>query len=156
MSTTQVAATESSRSWQLENDLPSVACQAAIELDNLIIGRSIGLEAAKRLSSIISQSLPSRSEACTQQCWFDPTTAVAMHRAITDTQVPLESFEELLRKTGEILGDLGKLGDDPNAFKAQGAKTLPMMRAFCLALSKHASALQQSFDDQMPDHPFRR
>ena len=45
-------------SERLGHDLPSVACQAAIELDNLILGRGTSLPSVAELSNRLTEEVP--------------------------------------------------------------------------------------------------
>ena len=48
--------------WQLESDLASLACQAAIEFENPILDCPTAFDSASRLVSAITESLPQNSD----------------------------------------------------------------------------------------------
>ena len=140
-------------------DLASLACDAAIELDNLILGRSEALDAVHRLATTISEVLSSTAQTSAQIAWLDPTTVVVMKRAIDDSiapKTPVTTVPELVQEANKIKKRLIGLEGNTSSLKLQDMKDIEQMRAFCLALSKRASAQGQPLYDRKPDRPFRR
>lgn len=159
MRSVQEGASEEAMLWELESDLPSLASQAAIELDNLILGRSSQVEAIRRLALRIGESVERDAEPASALSRLDPKTVVVIKRAIDDAlrlNAPLTTVDELVHETGKIRERLERVSQNPQALQQHGIDSLKQMRAFCLALSRRASAHEQSMDDRKPPHPFRR
>jgi len=55
--------------FQMENDLPSLACQAAIELDDLILDRFLGCDCTNRLIGALTASIPETADPASQPRW---------------------------------------------------------------------------------------
>ena len=91
--------------WRLESDLASLACQTAIEMDNLILGRLTTLDAANRLISAISESIPKDGDPFSPTSLLDPTVVLAFNRAIGDV-VPGETPTRADVLVLEIIGKL--------------------------------------------------
>jgi hypothetical protein len=139
--------------WEMECDLASIASQAAIELDNLMLGRMTDLFAAERLADILANSI-NVDMAGSPESQLNPTTAVAVNLAIADANKQ-NQFTQL----ADLLNEVGKLTDvlsQPNTIKNAESNELKKLRNFCLALSKRAFALEQAMQDVKPEHPFRR
>jgi hypothetical protein len=153
-STTAVAPPD----WPVENDLPTVACHAAIELDNLILDRPIGLSSVDRLRFLLSESIPPERDPNSPNWLRDPTAVVVVNRALGDepSRKPISTVGELVREAGELVAQLAELIRDPSAFRTSNAAELNKMRSFCLALSRRASATKKSPHDRIPEHRFRR
>lgn len=134
--------------WEMESDLPSLACQAAIELDNLVIGRPVQLEAVRRLAAHISPPISGASSP-------DLTTLMVIRHAIDDGDgmcTPLSTVDQLRQEASKIGESLHNL----LATDRHDPETLKKMRTFCLVLSRSASAYQQPIDDIKPRNPFRK
>ena len=145
--------------WGLEYDLASLASHAAVELDNLILGRAERLDAVSYLARVILGSFASASKSAMRIPTFDPATAVVMRHAIVDSEMAgpeLTTINDLSKLAGRIRVNLERLGKDPESFRRQDQEQLKRMRSFCVALSRRASALDQSVDDIEQTHPFRR
>lgn len=132
---------------ELEMDLASLASQAAIELDDLILGRRKDLTAVGVLIDKIAAGLPEGKP-------LDATTVVAIQRALIDTPGSKQTttVSELQSSAAEMTARLSGLitGGDVKA-----ADVLEQLRSFCVALSKHSTALQRSPYDRR-EHPFQR
>ncbi len=143
--------------WRLESDLASLACHAAIELDNFILERSTTFESVRRLASEIAESVPPNFDSFSPSSLLDPTAVLVLNRAISDA-VPENAptrVDELVRKAAQITQRLSALIDNPADFRATKLPELAQMRSLCLALSKHASAAMPSPEERFPEHPFR-
>jgi hypothetical protein len=68
---------------RLESNLPSVASLAAVELDNLRLGRSNSLDAVSRLSMVLHEMTLSKE----QNAFIDRSQAVVVNRAINDASL---------------------------------------------------------------------
>ena len=143
--------------WRLESDLASLACQAAIELDNLILDRPTAFESASRLVSAITESVPENSDPFSPNSLLDPTVVLIVNRAIGDAipGEPPTRVDDLVRCAARLMQELSDLIADPGRSRANRLPELKQMRLLCLALSKCAAAAMLSPEDRFPEHPFR-
>jgi hypothetical protein len=132
---------------ELEMDLASLASQAAIELDDLLLGRRKDLTAVGVLVDKIAAGLPEGKP-------LDATTVVAIQRALIDTPGSKQTttVSELQSSAAEMTARLSGLITEEDV---KGSDVLERLRSFCVALSKHSTALQRSPYDRR-EHPFQR
>lgn len=158
MSSSPAAGPDDAVLLQIENDLPSLACQAAIEIDDVILNRSRELKAVPRLATLIAESIPNVSDMATQASLLDPTAVVVVNRALMDSTFgpTLKKVEELVATTERMTQSLKDLTTNPPMFRSAKPDELKKMRAFCLALSRHASAADRTWEEESQRHPFRR
>ncbi len=143
--------------WQLESDLASLACQAAIELDNLVLGRATTFPSVGRLVAAIAESVPEDDDPGSPSSSLDATAALALNRAISEV-IPGSApthVTDLVRRVAGITQQLSELVSNPGHSRVNRASELKQMRSLCLALSKHASASMPSPEERTPEHPFR-
>ena len=142
----------------LERDLPSLACRAAVELDNLSLGRSTGLESVRKLSLSLQESLPEVADFASPSSLFDPTMAIVVNGAISDARQaePIRQMTKLLSETKTITDRLDNLLQDPDEFCRTSLDQVKELRSFCLALSKRAFGSKRPRQSRAPRHPFRR
>ena len=142
--------------WEMESDLPSLASQAAIEIDNLAIGQDTKLDAVDRLGSTIASSVTNVSQPSSPNSPLNASTVVALNLALNDSQsLQLTQLDDLLRYASQMTDKLRDLVRDPMEFKKRRPEELKELRSFCLALSRWAATLSGSIADR-PEHPFRR
>ena len=145
-----------------EEALPTLACHAAVELDNLVLNRGESLSAVRELAELISKS-GSASNYGTQTNGFplpylSPAIAVAFNAAISDSKIAiaLTTVDDLIKEADHLANNLKKLLDDPKKAREKDVETTKKVRAFCLALSKRALANEPPLYDIRPEHPHRR
>jgi hypothetical protein len=143
---------------EFERDLPSVACRAAIELDNLILDRSTGLRAVHTLVRDIEESFTTIKEPASPNSLLNPTTAVVINGAIRDSmeEAPPKSISGLVEEAAKIVVRLKNVLADPSTYRTTRSAELEQMRSFCLALSRRASAFEPSRHEARSWNPFRR
>lgn len=141
----------SSAAWP--RDLAWIACQAATELDNLLLGKAVSVNAVKGLSSALA-SVATGGPAAPSSL-IDPTTTVVLGRALRDADPALKGLEDLVRVTVHLVDQLRQVAEPPGGRTVEQESTLRSLRTFCLALSRHAAAVTPSPANR-PDHPFRR
>jgi hypothetical protein len=141
----------------LGEDLASLACDAAIELDNLILDRTIDLVAARKLADRLTRELPEGVDLSSARSLVDPATIVVMSRAIRESMWAgqPDEMQDLTRMTKQIAERLVTISGDPTAGKAD-LHRLEQLRAFCLLLSKWAAAVRSSALETRPPHPYRK
>jgi hypothetical protein len=136
-------------------DLPTLACEAAIEIDDLVRGRGSDLTAVRLLAATIADSV--RLEELTSPAsLLYPATAIMLRRAIGSVPGAGEprKLDELLNTAGEYVKSLRKLGAE-GMTTSPPSEELATLRALCVALSTHAGTAHRSPFDR-PHHPLRR
>jgi len=136
----------------LDPEIPSLASDAAVELDLIINGVPSGLTAVHQLGAKLNQALEKPAVDQPARCLHVDTAmetilGQAFHRAGDD---PTTILSKLLTRTEEAVRQLSSA--DTGADKT----ALEWQRAFCLALSQSAAAYRQMLFDVRPPHPFRR
>lgn len=136
----------------VDADLPFLASEAAIDLDNLHSGTYTEVDAVRRLAERLKNSVPSRYDHANRRV-LDPATLIVLGEAVTVSLWNEESpqkVDELLAKAAEIADFLS--GDE----LTKNPEKLNSARNFCVALSRAALAYRKSLRDLRPPHPFRR
>jgi len=136
----------------LDPELPSLASNAAVELDLLINGEETELEAVRQLGERLRQTLDKPiADQPARGLHVDTETETILGQAFTRSGAdPATILSELLRRTEKIAEQLS------TAETGTERKTLEWQRAFCLALSQSAAAYRQLIFDVRPPHPYRR
>jgi hypothetical protein len=145
-------------SARLGHDLPSVACQAAIELDNLILGRGTSLPGIAELSNRLTEEVPNVPDLNSPLSLVDPSTVVALHGTLQEASItgPSDDIADLTRRAGEIVQRLKTVSDNPQAARSGDLAGLRKLKEFCLILSRRAAAASGDPDEARPPHPYRR
>ncbi len=142
--------------WGLEGDLPSLACQAAIELDHLTRNRNGNLPAVRQLASRLSADA-SEEDASSPHV---PVAVGVMRRAIADSGLaypkPLKKVAEILGYTGEIARRLQTLADSAAQAGGGDVTEAENLRDYCLALSRIAAATEPPLYKKDPHSPTGR
>lgn len=137
----------------LDPDLPSLAAEVAIDVDNLLAGTSTDQLAMQQLAKKLMQSIEQDSNGEISRARMDMATVTVLGEAVLRTmerQNHRERIEDLLTKAKEIALILESA--DPQSDR----KGLERARVFCVALSRVAAAYSESIRDLRPSHPFRR
>lgn len=146
---------ETSFVWSFHDDLATVSCYAAGEVDELILGRANHFDAIKRLLEIIKTSLIAGQVSTSPQSLIDPTTAVAMNRALvsSDPTLSMETIGELLEKSSHVAELLERVIAEPEKVKETEEEELVRLRSLCLELSNSALACEEPIEDIQPQLP---
>ncbi|MEW6113954.1 MAG: hypothetical protein AB1664_17605 [Thermodesulfobacteriota bacterium] len=134
----------------LDADLPFLAVEAAIDIDNLLSGRSKDMQARLKLAHQLRNSVDRPNG--TPRSLMDAATLTVLGEALAQAVVTetLEKVDDLLLKAEQISQALGS--EDP----AQNREELQEAKEFCLALSRAVAAHHKSISDLRPSHPLRR
>ena len=140
--------TSSQLSTETKNyDLPRLACNAAFELDNLLIGEFSDLGEIECLAKLLIRNEKG-------SLLLDPTTVMVMSMAIDDTEpsLNLTRVSGVVHETEKMGRVLHKVATNP---KGVPSTDIEKLRNYCLALSEHASGNEPSFDEGEAKHPWR-
>ncbi|HEY4263213.1 MAG TPA: hypothetical protein VGM98_23830, partial [Schlesneria sp.] len=126
----------------LDSELPSLASQAAVELDLLLSGASVDIAAVKRLALRLQSTIIDAGSVPAHKSLAANTATVAVlgqawNQSGTQQQ-QVTDVDELGNKTAEIAEKLAAVtpGHQDTA--------LVWMRAYCLALAKCAASYRKS------------
>lgn len=134
----------------LDPDLPFLASEAAVDLDNLLSHRARNLDAIRRLADRLNHSIEASRTGATRSL-MDPATLNLLGVAMAQTRTyPSEKVEDVLSQTAKIASRLATVET------TQDTTELEQDRDFCVALSEAAASYRRSIQDLRPQHPFRR
>lgn len=135
----------------LDEDLSFLAIQAAIELDDLIQGKSIDLIAVPQLSKMMSDSFRYLSAGGSAAA-LDPATATVVGEAfVASGSAGLRTVDDLINRALELARDM-QSQTDPKERNGE----IERMKKFCIALARCATSYRASVFGQRPRHPNRR
>ncbi len=137
----------------LDPDLPSLAAEVAIDVDNLLAGTSTDQDAMQQLANKLKHSIEHDSNGDPSRARMDMATVTVLGEAVLGTmenKTHQEKIEDLLTKANKIAEILGSA--DPQSDRVG----LEEARVFCVTLSRAAAAYSESIRDLRPSHPFRR
>jgi hypothetical protein len=149
--------------WALESDFASLGSQAAIALDKLVLGEEAETEAVERLVDRISVSMEVpisdwlTSRRPVSESLISPTTVVLMTEAMGESRLAqdLKTVGEVVKQTRDVASRLRKVLEQ-HGIENDNKRELEELRAFCLALSRKASASEPSVLETMGEHICRR
>ncbi|HYT94345.1 MAG TPA: hypothetical protein VEL76_36860 [Gemmataceae bacterium] len=141
----------------LSEDLETTACQAAIELDNLVIGSSQNAGSIQKLAERLTTELPEAKDLSSIKHLVAPSTVIVMSGAIRELHEPLKQNEvqELTQAIRKIAQRLSAVSSNPVESR-RDIPALERLRHFCLVLSKLAAAAHGSAIEPKPQHPYRK
>ena len=137
----------------LDPDLPMLATEVAIDLENIRLRRGEkSLAAALRLAGQLKCSMQCRQVGGGSLSLFDPGTITVLGEAFAGAvgERNITNSEELLGEAKQIADTLSNdnISDDiPGLVRA---------RDFCIALAGAATAYYSAIMEPGPSHPFRR
>jgi hypothetical protein len=137
-----------------EPSLPMLATRAAVELDAQRRGNAASMDAVRKLSELLKNSFDQETGGGASRqstSLLDPNTMVLVGRAlesIPDRRVT--KVAELRQMMCEIAEWLDQSAANSNASRAE------VLRDFCLALAKGASAHHRDIRDEKPANRYRR
>lgn len=147
--------TEKWTAWELQDDLSTVSCYAAGEVDNLILGRPNGFQAIKHLIDMIRNSLIKVGQSASAEYMVDPATAVAMGQALKDSYqekgASIDTLEKLIIEATHVTDILEKATQNPDEVRRSNLGELKQLRSLCLALSENALAYEEPIEDTKPE-----
>ena len=136
----------------LDPQLPTLASNAAVELDLLINGEPAELNAVSQLGDRLRQTLDKpQADQPARGLHIDTETEAILGQAFTIAGADAKTIvADLIQKTEEIAEQLSTAEAETETTE------LELQRAFCLALCECASAFRQMAFDVRPPHPYRR
>jgi hypothetical protein len=128
-----------------------LAAQAAIELDSLHRGKSIGLSTVNEIADRLLTSFDRGGENG-KRAAIDSSTFAIVGQALDSAEWSgrLKTTEELITEAGEVAKAMNDVTENAKP------ELVEKIRNFCVALSKYSAAYRQSLHDLTPSHNFRR
>ena len=127
----------------LDPELPFLASQAAIELDNLLLGRSVKLDAVNCLAERLENSIEQDSGAGDRRLLMDSATVSAVSVALAESGASnLRTLDDLASEAWQIADDLQNSNDD-----GSDEAKVSRLRTFCTSLARSAVARERAFYD---------
>lgn len=136
-----------------EQDLGTIACYAAIELDELLRACNASLAAIPRLVEMLMDEVPVDIGEPNSTTLVDYCTIVKIDNAIRQAGIqPPRDVSELSKQTGQITQRLHNLVENPDdRFERD---ELEELRSFCIALSRSNSLQSATAWQRQQPHPF--
>lgn len=137
---------------ELEKDLPSIACFAAIELDNIFLGSDDKVKSIERLVGVLSGPFVGQTSD-PQAFMVEPATSVAMSQAIDASHLfekPMKTIDDLIKESNNIIDKLKKIAVHADNEINGNKENVKKLRQFCINLSRGASSYEQSPHDSIP------
>lgn len=133
-------------------DLPFLATEAAIDIDNLLSSRSKDLTAIRLLAEKLRNSIEISSTGEPLRSLMDPATFSIFGEAVARS-----AGEEYSKRAEDLIAAAAKISDELSSEDPTlNTKALERARDFCVALSTAVVAYHKSISDLNPQHPFRR
>jgi hypothetical protein len=126
-------------------DLPFLAAQAAVEIDNLLLGRDSTLDAVHALGELLKKSTEEIAGETGRKTLMDPPTVSVVSDALSATR------SDHVRTLGEFAAEAWKVANELHEAKPnQTREKLERARLFCVTLSQMVTSYQQSVYDIEP------
>ncbi|MFA4986983.1 MAG: hypothetical protein WC712_10395 [Candidatus Brocadiia bacterium] len=135
----------------LDPNLPSLAAEAAVDIENLLQGTASDWGAITKLGHLLRNSIEFPEQGSSPRSLMDPPTLVMLGAAISAiTPLDLRSKISLLLKEAGDIADILSSEEVP-----QDKNALTRARDFCIALSMAAAAYYDALFET-PLHSHRR
>ncbi len=137
----------------LDPEFSLIASQAAIELDNAIVGgSSCEFASIQRLSLFLKGAFKSDNPVSPAVMNLDSNAVAVIGSAfdLIDEQHSVKTVPELVKEAWDVAARLEK-SSEQNDMSA-----LKQMRTFCIALASSVASYRQSIQDTKPVHPHKR
>lgn len=132
----------------LDPDLPSIAALAAAEVDGLIRHQPSGFDNLGRVAQLLTSLFERPPHGGGAMRLLDPISASVFASTWRDARAAINSYDELASASLDLAEQMKR---------AQGSGIdipLPMLKRFCLALSRYALASAEGLDTvtNMPEY----
>lgn len=130
--------------------LPLLAARAAIELDNLKLGRPSGLENVRLLAERLTNTTEAGSGSG-RQFSADPATLDIIMRALSASPKEFKTVQDVAKAAWAIAEELHSATKDQDS-SAASESSLSKLCTFCVELAKSASIYRQLLEEAQPNH----
>lgn len=141
-------------------DLSYLTCEAALELDNLLLDKSPTLAAVRIMSQAIGGRNGDNGVSQVSRL-FDPVSnpvdAVTMSSALAESRIAEpRTRTDLSDATVLVQEKLGKIMDNPERVRLEDPEDVERMRGFFLSLYKNIASQRRPEDEWRSEHPFKK
>jgi hypothetical protein len=132
-------------------ELPFIAANAALELDNYIRGISTDLDNLNTLSSMLKESTASEQDIpMGVKRFIDPASSDVFNKAYNAShEQSIESNDDLYKQMAQLAEEMSSIDDTDGELPV-------VIKNFCIALSEYAMATHSYLDDTQHKHPNRK
>lgn len=124
-------------------DLRSAASGAAIELDNISLGRRFKTTTIQQLLQLLMSDIPSDVQTSSPMSLITPTVMV-MDRVVRNRQKEASPrLEAVVRDLQAIVAGLQKVASEPNRVRETDPELINKLRSDCLDISRFAASLRR-------------
>lgn len=135
----------------LDPDLPMLAAQAAMELDNCLSSGERNFGAVRQLSVRLKNSFSLGGSSVPKSLLDSGTISLIGQALHTSRWVgQFSTLDQLSTHLLDVADRLSKVEDNPKA------QPVERVRDFCVALSECAASYRQALHDLQPSHPFKK
>lgn len=126
----------------LGRDLASVACNAAIELDNFLRGATVPMLAVGELCDKLTEEVPNVRDL-SEVSRVNFRTALLLHRVLRESQtgLPCQNIYDLARQVAIVVGKLLAVSNRGVAHRSSDEESVKALRTFSLLLSRYSCAV---------------
>ncbi len=135
----------------LNPDLPFLAANAALELDNILNNTGLSLSYVQKLERMLESS-EQKVAGGRARLLVDPVSSNVLSRALVASRQGNPGTLQDLAKAMSVLSGYIKQLRDSNLAKGD----IATLRDFCVALSTYASASRRTIYGKEPAHQFRK
>lgn len=133
----------------LEPNLSLLASQAAIELDNHLLGKSTELDAVRSLAEQLDAATMAVGGSEERQALMDAPTVSVLSSALDSCSLRVHTLAELADEAWKMANDLQDTG------KTTDRQRIEQLRSFCVFLATNARSLRRSIQDMQTAHAMR-
>jgi hypothetical protein len=134
----------------LDPDLPFLASEAAVDIENLLANKSPSLSAVRKLAQRLRSAIEPARGGTPPRSLMDPATLTVVAEAVAQSATQPLTLDDLLAQADKIAASLSRQN------LTEVRNELTNARDFCVALSRAAVAYRESIYDLRPSHPYRR
>jgi len=135
----------------LDADLPFLASEVAIDIDNILKGKAKEQSAMRLLAEKLSGAIETDTQGTPLRSRMDMATLGVMGEAFSESfnMQSKQNINDLLAKAGQIIKIL--MDNNPGTNPSE----LKKAHSFCIALSRASAAYSESIRDLRTAHPNR-
>jgi len=135
-----------------EGDLALLASRAAVQIDDILLGRPPTRGPIEQLADHLTARLQTVAPSCGATQLVDPATVVVVERAMRATGSSARTLEELVQ-LARAIAETMRPGSEPASTESR-REGLVRARIFCVALSQAAMSSLPSIDEADITHPY--
>ncbi len=138
------------------SDLAMGAARAAMELDQLLLGRETSLEAAMRVTEYLGRAIKT-GPGEVPSASVDYSALVVLGRAMQDSRffTSPARVEDLVSEAAQVVGGIREIHKTASSGGHGEEETVGILRDFFVALSRASMAAEEPITSRSPARPYR-